>query len=40
MGTKKPFFSILLDDRAGLQSAYYILNNVLNYASPKPNQER
>jgi hypothetical protein len=39
-GTKKPFFSILLDDRAGLQSAYYILNTVLNYANPKSSQTR
>lgn len=34
-GTKKPFFSLLLDDRAGLQSAYIILKNILNYADSK-----
>ena len=28
-GTKKPFFSLLLDDRAGLQSAYLILKNAM-----------
>lgn len=31
-GTKKPFFSILLDDRAGLQSAFLILQSVIKYA--------
>ena len=34
-GTKKPFFSILLDDRAGLESAYCTLANVINYANSK-----
>lgn len=34
-GTKKPFFSILLDDRAGLESAYKILKQVINYANSK-----
>lgn len=34
-GTKKPFFSILLDDRAGLKSAYCTLANVINYANFK-----
>lgn len=34
-GTKKPFFNILLDDRAGLESAYCILTNVINYANSK-----
>lgn len=29
-GFSKPFFSILLDDRAGLSSAYKILNETLN----------
>nr|DAT77804.1 MAG TPA: nucleotidase 5'-nucleotidase [Caudoviricetes sp.] len=38
-GTKKPFFSLLLDDRAGLQSAYLILKSILNYADSKPNQQ-
>lgn len=34
-GTKKPFFNLLLDDRAGLQSAYTILKNILSYADSK-----
>lgn len=38
-GTKKPFFSLLLDDRAGLQSAYLILKSILNYADSKLNQQ-
>lgn len=38
-GTKKPFFNLLLDDRAGLQSAYVILKNVLDYADSKSNQQ-
>lgn len=29
--TKKPFFSILLDDRCGLSSAYYDLKTLVNY---------
>lgn len=37
--TKKPFFNLLLDDRAGLQSAYIILKNVLDYADSKSNQQ-
>lgn len=32
-GTKKPFFNILLDDRAGLKSAYLTLKHVVDYAS-------
>lgn len=39
-GTKKPFFSLLLDDRAGLQSAYLILRDILDYANSKSNQQR
>lgn len=31
-GTKKPFFNILLDDRAGLESAYLTLKEVVEYA--------
>ena len=31
-GTKKPFFNLLLDDRAGLQSAFLILQEVIEYA--------
>lgn len=38
-GTKKPFFNLLLDDRAGLQSAYTILKNILNYADSKLNKQ-
>lgn len=29
LGTKKPYYNILLDDRAGLYEAYDILNNVI-----------
>ena len=36
-GTKKPFFNILLDDRAGLESAYKILKQVVDYANSKSN---
>ena len=38
-GTKKPFFNILLDDRAGLESAYSILKEVVDYANPKFDQQ-
>lgn len=31
--TAKPFFNILLDDRAGLESAYQTLKAVVDYAS-------
>lgn len=31
-GTDKPFFNLLLDDRAGLQSAFSILQKVIKYA--------
>lgn len=34
-GTKKPFFSILLDDRAGLESAFWTLKTVVKYAEAK-----
>lgn len=30
-GTAKPFFNILLDDRAGLENAYEVLSNVIDY---------
>ena len=30
MNTSKPYYNILLDDRAGLQSALYILEEVIN----------
>ena len=30
-GDRKPFFNILLDDRAGLNEAYTCLKNVVNY---------
>lgn len=32
-GTAKPFFNILLDDRAGLESAYETLKYVVDYAN-------
>lgn len=32
-GTSKPFFNILLDDRAGLESAYLTLKEVVNYVN-------
>ena len=31
-GGNKPYFNILLDDRAGLESSYNILKNVVDYA--------
>lgn len=34
-GAKKPFFNLLLDDRAGLQSAFSILRRVVEYAKTK-----
>ena len=34
-GTKKPFFNLLLDDRAGLESAYTILKYILHYADSR-----
>lgn len=39
-GTKKPFFNILLDDRAGLESAYITLKEVVEYANSKSNKCR
>lgn len=39
-GTKKPFFNILLDDRAGLESAYQTLKQVVEYANSKSSQPR
>lgn len=38
-GTKKPFFNLLLDDRAGLEEAYTLLVKVINYADSKSNQQ-
>jgi len=37
-GTQKPFFSVLLDDRAGLESAYDALLYVVNYAEDQSHQ--
>lgn len=37
-GTRKPFFNILLDDRAGLESAYQTLKQVVIHANSKLNQ--
>ena len=39
-GTDKPFFNILLDDRAGLESAYLTLKEVVEYANAKSNERR
>lgn len=39
-GTTKPFFSVLLDDRAGLESAYIILKEIVDYANSKSDQSR
>lgn len=39
-GTKKPFFNILLDDRAGLESAYITLKQVVKYANSKLGEPR
>lgn len=39
-GTKKPFFNILLDDRAGLESAYIILKDIVDYANSKSSECR
>lgn len=33
MSTTKPFFNVLLDDRAGLESAYLLLKRVVEYAT-------
>lgn len=39
-GTKKPFFNLLLDDRAGLEGAYFLLKQVVDYAKSKLNKQR
>lgn len=39
-GTKKPFFNILLDDRAGLESAYITLKRTIEYANSKLDKPR
>lgn len=39
-GTVKPFFNILLDDRAGLEESYMILKRVINYVNTKSNKLR
>lgn len=39
-GTKKPFFNILLDDRAGLESAYLILEGVVEYAKKNSSSQK
>ena len=38
-GTEKPFFNILLDDRAGLEMAYSMLKYVVEYAKTKVEKE-
>ena len=37
-GGFKPYFNILLDDRAGLESAYNTLKNVVDYANTEFNK--
>lgn len=37
IGTTKPFFNILLDDRAGLYSSYLALKEIIEYAESKSN---
>ena len=37
-GGFKPYFNILLDDRAGLESSYNILKNVVDYANTEFNK--
>ena len=39
-GGFKPYFNILLDDRAGLESAYNSLKTVINYAKTEFNKKR
>lgn len=39
-GTKKPFFNILLDDRAGLESAFQTLKQVVIHANSKSSKPR
>lgn len=39
-GTKKPFFNILLDDRAGLESAFQTLKQAVIHANSKSSQPR
>jgi len=39
-GTQKPFFSVLLDDRAGLESAYEALLYVVEYAESHQSNEQ
>lgn len=39
-GTKKPFFNILLDDRAGLEEAYKTLLTTVIYAETEPGRKR
>lgn len=38
-GTKKPFFNLLLDDRAGLEETYTLLIKVIDYANSEPYQQ-
>ena len=34
-GSRKPYYNILLDDRAGLEESYNILKQVIDYANSK-----
>lgn len=39
-GTKKPFFNLLLDDRAGLEEAYTLLIKIIDYANSKSDRSK
>lgn len=39
-GTKKPFFNLLLDDRAGLKEAYTLLIKIIDYANSKSDRSK
>jgi len=38
-GGNKPYFNIFLDDRAGLESAYRILKQVIDYANTESDEQ-
>lgn len=38
-GSRKPYYNILLDDRAGLYESYCVLNEVINYLDAKEYNE-
>ena len=39
-GSRKPYYNILLDDRAGLEESYNILKQVIDYANSKFSKSR